>query len=188
MKKLKPPLFTSLSHKQQTTGRRYFTLLTKNRCRLYAYHKPVASPYSTASITSPSGSTPPATTLSTAHLSTTNVPSPRRLGWFLESKATLMLKNKRSPDGYWLFACSLNGSVATFHFEGKEIGQRLTDEEQDELKRSRYGDVRGRQANLAESPAQLLLEAAAAKHTPSRKVSKDVQPGQAVSKPSSDCT
>ncbi|KAK9726979.1 hypothetical protein RND81_05G250000 [Saponaria officinalis] len=91
-----------------------------------------------------------------------------------------------SPDGYSLFACSLDGSVATFHFEGKEIGQRLTDEEQDELKRSRYGDVRGRQANLAESPAQLLLEAAAAKHTPSRKVSKDTQPGQAVSKPSSD--
>ncbi|KAK9667244.1 hypothetical protein RND81_14G242500 [Saponaria officinalis] len=78
--------------------------------------------------------------------------------------------------GYSHFACSLDGSVATFHFEGKEIGQRLTDEEQDELKRSRYGDVRGRQANLAESPAQLLLEAAAAMHTPSRKVSKDAQP------------
>ncbi|KAK9756739.1 hypothetical protein RND81_01G117800 [Saponaria officinalis] len=43
-------------------------------------HKPVASPYSTTSLTSPSGSTPPATTPSTEHLSTTNVPSPRRLG------------------------------------------------------------------------------------------------------------
>ncbi|XP_021716394.1 protein HIRA-like isoform X1 [Chenopodium quinoa] len=91
-----------------------------------------------------------------------------------------------SPDGYSLFACSLDGSVATFHFEVKEIGQRLTDEELDELKKSRYGDVRGRQANLAESPAQLLLEAAAAKQTPSKKVTMDVQQEQVASKPSSD--
>ncbi|XP_024637866.1 protein HIRA isoform X2 [Medicago truncatula] len=75
-----------------------------------------------------------------------------------------------SPDGYSLFACSLDGSVATFHFEAKELGQRLSDTELDELKRSRYGDVRGRQANLAESPAQLLLEAASTKQTPSKKV------------------
>ncbi|KAI3688114.1 hypothetical protein L1987_81822 [Smallanthus sonchifolius] len=71
-----------------------------------------------------------------------------------------------SPDGYSLFACSLDGTVATFHFEVKEIGQRLSDVELDELKKSRYGDVRGRQANLAESPAQLLLEAASKKVTP----------------------
>ncbi|KMT05507.1 hypothetical protein BVRB_7g176310 [Beta vulgaris subsp. vulgaris] len=91
-----------------------------------------------------------------------------------------------SPDGYSLFACSLDGSVATFHFEVKEIGQRLTDDELDELKKSRYGDVRGRQANLAESPAQLLLEAAAAKQTPNKKVVVDVQQKQVASKPSSD--
>lgn len=53
--------------------------------------------------------------------------------------------------------------MATFHFEVKEIGHRLSDVELEELKKSRYGDVRGRQANLAESPAQLLLEAAASK-------------------------
>ncbi|KAI3822775.1 hypothetical protein L1987_10373 [Smallanthus sonchifolius] len=70
-----------------------------------------------------------------------------------------------SPDGYSLFACSLDGTVATFHFEVKEIGHRLSDVELDELKKSRYGDVRGRQANLAESPAQLLLEAASKKVT-----------------------
>ncbi|GAU45587.1 hypothetical protein TSUD_273870 [Trifolium subterraneum] len=75
-----------------------------------------------------------------------------------------------SPDGYSLFACSLDGSVGIFHFDAKELGQRLSDAELDELKRSRYGDVRGRQANLAESPAQLLLEAASTKQTPSKKV------------------
>ncbi|WRX32117.1 WD40 repeat - like 10 [Theobroma cacao] len=80
-----------------------------------------------------------------------------------------------SPDGYSLFACSLDGTVATFHFEVKELGHRLSDAELDELKRSRYGDVRGRQANLAESPAQLLLEAASAKQTTSKKVALDVQ-------------
>lgn len=80
-----------------------------------------------------------------------------------------------SPDGYSLFASSLDGSVATFHFDEKELGQRLGDAELDELKRSRYGDVRGRKANLAESPAQLLLEAASAKQTPSKKVVSDVQ-------------
>ncbi|KAK7257626.1 hypothetical protein RIF29_31725 [Crotalaria pallida] len=86
-----------------------------------------------------------------------------------------------SPDGYSLFACSLDGSVATFHFEVKELGQRLSDAELEELKRSRYGDVRGRQANLAESPAQLLLEAASAKQTPNKKVSV-VQQNQTVAK------
>lgn len=80
----------------------------------------------------------------------------------------------RSPDGYSLFACSLDGTVATFHFEALELGNRLTDAELEELKRSRYGDVRGRQANLAESPAQLLLEAASAKQT-SSKVTSEVQ-------------
>ncbi|XWS71485.1 hypothetical protein CRYUN_Cryun03dG0141800 [Craigia yunnanensis] len=83
-----------------------------------------------------------------------------------------------SPDGYSLFACSLDGTVATFHFEVKELGHRLSDAELDELKKSRYGDVRGRQANLAESPAQLLLEAASAKQTTSKKVALDVQHNQ----------
>ncbi|KAK8504874.1 hypothetical protein V6N13_056201 [Hibiscus sabdariffa] len=83
-----------------------------------------------------------------------------------------------SPDGYSLFACSLDGTVATFHFEAKELGQKLSDAELDELKRSRYGDVRGRQTNLAESPAQLLLEAASAKQTTSKKVALDVQQNQ----------
>ncbi|GMI74318.1 homolog of histone chaperone HIRA [Hibiscus trionum] len=83
-----------------------------------------------------------------------------------------------SPDGYSLFACSLDGTVATFHFEVKELGHKLSDAELDELKRSRYGDVRGQQANLAESPAQLLLEAASAKQTTSKKVALDVQQNQ----------
>lgn len=76
----------------------------------------------------------------------------------------------------------MDGSVATFHFEVKELGQRLSDDELDELKKNRYGDVRGRQANLAESPAQLLLEAASVKQTPSKKVVSDVQQNQTVTK------
>ncbi|PIA28331.1 hypothetical protein AQUCO_07200174v1 [Aquilegia coerulea] len=88
-----------------------------------------------------------------------------------------------SPDGYSLFACSLDGTVATFHFEVKELGYKLTDTELDEMKKSRYGDVRGRQANLAESPAQLLLEAASAKQPTSKKLSsglsKNLAPGKA---------
>ncbi|KAJ6816368.1 protein HIRA isoform X1 [Iris pallida] len=83
-----------------------------------------------------------------------------------------------SPDGYALFACSLDGSVATFHFEVKELGHRLTDTELDELKRSRYGDSRGRQTNLAESPAQLLLEAVAAKQSAGKKGPSNLQPAQ----------
>ncbi|KAF3771937.1 HIRA protein [Nymphaea thermarum] len=76
---------------------------------------------------------------------------------------------QKSPDGYALFACSLDGTIATFHFEVKELGHRLADAELDKLKRSRYGDVRGRQTNLAESPAQLLLEAASAEQSASKK-------------------
>ncbi|KAM7528104.1 hypothetical protein LguiB_031514 [Lonicera macranthoides] len=91
-----------------------------------------------------------------------------------------------SPDGYSLFACSLDGSVATFHFEVSELGHRLTDAELEELKRNRYGDVRGRQSNLAESPAQLLLEAASAKQTTTKKVSTEVLTNTTSLKPSAD--
>ena len=76
--------------------------------------------------------------------------------------------------------------MATFHFEVKELGNRISDAELDELKRSRYGDVRGRQANLAESPAQLLLEAASAKQTPAKKVASDVHQNQVPVKPSTN--
>ena len=92
----------------------------------------------------------------------------------------------RSPDGYSLFACSLDGSVANFHFEAKEIGYKLSDSELDELKRSRYGDVRGRQSNLAESPAQLLLEEASAKQSASKKGTSIVHQFQAPPKVSAD--
>ncbi|XP_047971091.1 protein HIRA-like isoform X1 [Salvia hispanica] len=91
-----------------------------------------------------------------------------------------------SPDGYSLFACSLDGTVATFHFEVSEIGYKLTDAEVDDLKRNRYGDVRGRQGNLAETPAQLLLEAASAKQTPNKKTHTAVPESRASLKPSVD--
>ncbi|CAH2065475.1 unnamed protein product [Thlaspi arvense] len=80
-----------------------------------------------------------------------------------------------SPDGYSLFACSLDGTVAMIHFDPKELGVRLTEKELDELKKSRYGDVRGRQANLVESPAQLLLETVSTKLTGSKRAASDVQ-------------
>ncbi|XP_043720698.1 protein HIRA isoform X2 [Telopea speciosissima] len=91
-----------------------------------------------------------------------------------------------SPDGYSLFACSLDGTVATFHFEVKEVGHRISDAELDELKRNRYGDARGRQANLAESPAQLLLEAASAKQSAGKKVTSSVQQNHTSVKSSGD--
>ncbi|CAI9105597.1 OLC1v1004559C7 [Oldenlandia corymbosa var. corymbosa] len=92
-----------------------------------------------------------------------------------------------SPDGYSLFACSLDGTVATFHFDENELGQRLTDGELEELKKSRYGDVRGRQVTLAETPAQLQLEAAAAaKQTSSKKVVREGSHKQTSKKPSPD--
>lgn len=76
----------------------------------------------------------------------------------------------RSPDGYSLIACSLDGTVATFHFDANELGHTLTDAELNDLKRNRYGDVKGRHGNLAESPAQLVLEAASMKQSASKKV------------------
>ncbi|KAK6119852.1 hypothetical protein DH2020_046399 [Rehmannia glutinosa] len=91
-----------------------------------------------------------------------------------------------SPDGYSLFACSLDGTVATFHFDANEIGHKLTDAELEDLKRNRYGDVRGRQGNLAETPAQLLLEAASAKETLSKKTNTVVPESQPSLKPCAD--
>ncbi|WVZ72628.1 hypothetical protein U9M48_021055 [Paspalum notatum var. saurae] len=70
----------------------------------------------------------------------------------------------------------------------KELGYRLSDSEMDELKRSRYGDVIGRQSNLAESPAQLLLEQASAKQSASKKGTSIVQQFQAPPKVSADVT
>ncbi|XP_010535679.1 PREDICTED: protein HIRA [Tarenaya hassleriana] len=91
-----------------------------------------------------------------------------------------------SPDGYSLFACSLDGTVAMFQFDTKELGHRLTDAELDELKKSRYGDIRGRQANLAESPAQLLLEVASARQNNGKKAVSDVKQNQMTTKPSTN--
>lgn len=68
----------------------------------------------------------------------------------------------------------------------KELGHRLNDIELDEIKRSRYGDVRGRQANLAESAAQLVLEAVSAKQTASKKVASTVEKNLISGKASTD--
>ncbi|KAF3955080.1 hypothetical protein CMV_019659 [Castanea mollissima] len=64
--------------------------------------------------------------------------------------------------------------------------RKLSDTELDELKRNRYGDVRGRQANLAESLAQLFLEEASFKQTASKKIIPDIQQKQILVKSSVD--
>ncbi|XP_073134861.1 protein HIRA-like isoform X2 [Henckelia pumila] len=91
-----------------------------------------------------------------------------------------------SPDGYSLIACSLDGTVATFHFDAKELGHALTDAELNDLKRNRYGDVKGRHGYLAETPAQLVLEAACMKQSASKKVNLVVPEKQPSSKLSTD--
>lgn len=68
-----------------------------------------------------------------------------------------------STDGYTLLCCSLDGTVATFSFEQKELGLKISKEEMEDFKKTRYGDVQVRRLMLVESPAQLQLEAAAAK-------------------------
>jgi protein HIRA/HIR1 len=68
--------------------------------------------------------------------------------------------------------------VATFQYEVKELGHKLTDAELDEIKQSRYGDAKGgRQANFADSGVQLLLE------TVSTKPQKATTPGNQVPPP-----
>ncbi|XP_075521978.1 protein HIRA-like isoform X1 [Primulina tabacum] len=91
-----------------------------------------------------------------------------------------------SPDGYSLIACSLDGTVATFHFDANELGHALTDAELNDLKRNRYGDVKGRHGNLAETPAQLVLEAASMKQSASKKVNLVVPEKQPSLKLSTD--
>ncbi|KAG6548535.1 hypothetical protein Mapa_010023 [Marchantia paleacea] len=68
-----------------------------------------------------------------------------------------------STDGYTLLCCSLDGTVASFSFEAKELGLKVTDGEMQEFKKTRYGDQNVRGLTLVESASQLILEAAAAK-------------------------
>ncbi|KAH9573919.1 hypothetical protein CY35_01G027300 [Sphagnum magellanicum] len=112
---------------------------------------------------------------------TTGSPRPVFIGkhFFTQSVVDLSW----SPDGYTLFCCSLDGTVASFHFEAKELGQKISDSEMEEFKKSRYGDVRACQVMLAESPAQLVLEAAAAKQWGSVNPTKAVESVSATATP-----
>jgi protein HIRA/HIR1 len=80
---------------------------------------------------------------------TTGSPRPVFIGkhFFTQSVVDLSW----SPDGYTLFCCSLDGTVASFHFEAKELGQKISDSEMEEFKKSRYGDVRVRQVKSCSS-------------------------------------
>jgi protein HIRA/HIR1 len=80
---------------------------------------------------------------------TTGSPRPVFIGkhFFTQSVVDLSW----SPDGYTLFCCSLDGTVASFNFEAKELGQKISDSEMEEFKKSRYGDVRVRQVKSCSS-------------------------------------
>ena len=53
--------------------------------------------------------------------------------------------------------------MASIQFEVKELGEQLSDAEMEEFQKSRYSDLRVRQATVVESPDQLMVKAAAAK-------------------------
>ncbi|CAM6104964.1 unnamed protein product [Calypogeia fissa] len=92
---------------------------------------------------------------------TTASPRPVFVGKHFFSQSVVDLS--WSTDGYTLLCCSLDGTVATFSFEQKELGLKISKEEMEDFKKTRYGDVQVRRLMLVESPAQLQLEAAAAK-------------------------
>jgi protein HIRA/HIR1 len=57
----------------------------------------------------------------------------------------------------------LDGSVASFQSKITELGEQLSNAEMEGFQKNRYGDLRVWPETVDESPAQLILEAAAAK-------------------------
>ncbi|GKC92125.1 hypothetical protein Tco_1157567, partial [Tanacetum coccineum] len=55
-------------------------------------------------------------------------------------------ENGGSVNAFYCFSAhssSLDGTMATFHFEVKEVSPRLSDVELEKLKKSCYSDIRG---------------------------------------------
>ncbi|KAL3690600.1 hypothetical protein R1sor_016909 [Riccia sorocarpa] len=104
---------------------------------------------------------------------TTASPRPVFVGkhFFTQSVVDLSWSN----DGYTLLCCSLDGTVAAFCFEPKELGIKVSDAEMQEFKKTRYGDQTVRGLTLVESASQLVLEAAAAKQVPASVGALEVQ-------------
>ena len=63
-----------------------------------------------------------------------------------------------SPDGLTLFAASIDGTVACFAFEEKELGERLSEREVHEIMEDSYGTARLDRTGVAEDPALMELE------------------------------
>ncbi|GKD45475.1 hypothetical protein Tco_1270120, partial [Tanacetum coccineum] len=60
----------------------------------------------------------------------------------LSDKDRVLKTVKGNRKSFSAHSSSLDGTVATFHFEVKKIGQRLSDVELEKLKKSCYGDIR----------------------------------------------
>ena len=67
-----------------------------------------------------------------------------------------------APDGYTLLAASTDGTLAAFHMEPAELGERVPASERNAQLRELYGEARVRAGLLVESATQLPLEADAA--------------------------
>jgi protein HIRA/HIR1 len=104
-----------------------------------------------------------------------------------------------SPDGYSLIACSTDGTVAVFTFEGAELGDAMSEEATRAYLSEEYGDLRRRVGPILEDPSLLkftqqttpmkspappaLANGAAAAngrgHSPATAAAADAGPGQA---------
>ena len=63
-----------------------------------------------------------------------------------------------SPDGLTLFAASIDGTVAMFKFDEKELGERLSAREVQDIMKNSYGTARLDRMGVAEDPALMELE------------------------------
>ncbi|QDZ24548.1 protein HIRA [Chloropicon primus] len=63
-----------------------------------------------------------------------------------------------SPDGLTLFAASIDGTVAVFSFEEKELGERLSAKEVQDIMKDSYGTARLDRMGVAEDPALMELQ------------------------------
>ena len=62
-----------------------------------------------------------------------------------------------SADGYTLFACSQDGTIAIFNFTDKELGGRLSDKEAEETLKNIYGETPSEMGTALPESADVLL-------------------------------
>lgn len=75
-------------------------------------------------------------------------------------KCVLFVPFRRTPDGYGLFACSVDGTVAFLEFNAQELGVQLTPQEFEKSLKLLYGDSRIQSTpdKVVEDPLLLVLE------------------------------